>query len=257
MQRLCLLEGGGRNAFLRFLPAVGMAGDRAGGARGGDAWPPGPACSLAPFWGCSPSPSPPSSQLCMVPGAKPPVVLGQKWCKAMSVLLWFSSTGVTLKGCPEQGLGLPAALFSSRDHACSWGGWIAIGGEPGPSQPPRRAGFTSVIWVTDKATLGLCLCVTAGFLRSSAVSAAARFQILPSGAAVPARHPLLVPRSAAVPSVPPGNPTAAPGWLGCLRQGGCAGRALRACSEGFGFPFSLAGWPGGSSFNTKSCGFLN
>lgn len=54
----------GGNALLRFLPAVGTVGDRAGGHLSGcggvDAQPWGPARSLTPFWGCSPIPFTPS-----------------------------------------------------------------------------------------------------------------------------------------------------------------------------------------------------
>lgn len=140
---------------------------------------PGPVLGLLPH---------PLHPLPMVPRIKPSAVLGQKRCKAISTLVWFPGTGVTPKGCPKQGLELPTALCYCRDRACSWGGWIAVWG---PGRSLRQAGFTSVIWVTDKVTLGRCLCVTTGFLRSSAASAATRFQILPSGTEPKTRYPSL------------------------------------------------------------------
>lgn len=196
----------------------------------------------------------PLHPLSVVPRAKPPAVLGQKLCKAISTPVWLSGTGVTPEGCSERGPELPAALFYCRDRVCSQRGRITFWGEPAPGQPLRRAGFTSVIWVTDKVTFGLCLCVTAGFLRSSAASVAAGFRILPSGAEP---EPLsLSPRDARSslrrrPQRPPRAPHGTLGCLGCPRQGGCSGQAPRSPGEGFGFPFSLAGRPGGSSFNTK------
>jgi len=199
----------------------------------------------------------PLHPLSVVPTAKPPLVLGQKWCKATATLLWFSSTSVTPEGHPERGLGLPAARSHGRDGVCSRRGWIASRGERGPGRPLRRAGFTSVIWVTDKVTLGPCRCVTTGFLRSSAASAAAGFRILPSGAELESLSPSVHGTHSAPLAPSTGTPHGTPGWLSCPPRVGHAGQAPRACSLEFGFPFNQVGWPGGSSFNTKSCYFLN
>lgn len=62
-------EGGWKNALLRFLPAVGTAGDRAGDTLGGGMLSPGVLRrSLAFLWGCSPIPITPS--LSAIPRAK-------------------------------------------------------------------------------------------------------------------------------------------------------------------------------------------
>lgn len=170
VQRLCLFGGGD---LLCFLPVWGQRG----ALGGGNAQPWGPVCTPQ---------SAPSSL--WSPEQNPQRFWGQKRCKAISPLLWVSSTGVTPEGHPERGLGRPTARLHRRDRVCSRGGCIAFWGEPGAGRPLRPVGVTSVVCVTDTVTLGPCLRVTAGFLRSSAASAAAGFRILPS-VTEPEPHP--------------------------------------------------------------------
>lgn len=208
-------------------PGLGTAGDRVGDALGG--------CST--LGSCVHPPE--RFPLSVVPRAKPSVVLGQKWCKAISPLLWVSSTSVTPEGHPEQELGCPTGCLHCRDCVCSWGAASHFG-----VSPWLAPGVTSVICVTDAVTLGPCLCVTAGFLRSSAASVADGFRILPS-VTEPEPHPhpcaplILTPRPDAVPSVP--NVPHVPPWHpGAIRlpvpRGMCSSNP-----KGFGSPFILVG----------------
>lgn len=188
---------------------------------------------LALSWGCSHIPFSPSLH---GPRSKTLKALGQERCRAISALVWFSSTAITPEGHPE-----PCSLGQTNRS---------------PSQPPRWAGFVPVIWVTEKVTLDPPLSVTAGFLQSSAASVATGFRVFLRDAELERLSPS--PCSTHSSQLPlPLSPQVTPHWLRCPPHWGWACQAPRACRESFGFLFSLAGQPGGSSLNTKSCCFLN